>query len=383
MMRGGITILAASLLFTASTTSAQQEDAPLKIFGYFQNSLQHWTTLGDLQEHNSFSLQQLNLFFQKELGDNWTAFVNFEALNTFSSSRSWGALNIEESWVRYRLDMRFNLKLGLLVPTFNNLNEIKNRTPLLPYIIRPLVYETSFNEFIGIEDFVPARAFAQAYGFFPLGNFKLDYAIYTGNSPNINASPTRGQTGIDTTTTFSVGGRLGIRHWDLKFGLSATHDRSSKFQEIAPHVGRPATDLQELPRLRLGGDLSYDWGRFSLESEFIRVFIDDDLPELEVDANFYYATLGYHLSDKLFAYGTYWAIDLRIAALAPDEGVIEKENILTPGFGASYQLGDNIRLKAQYARVKDEDNLRFLTENRVEKERDNFSVYTVAISAFF
>jgi hypothetical protein len=120
--------------------------------------------------------------------------------------------------------MRFNLKLGLSIPTFNNLNEINNRTPLLPYVIRPLVYETSFNEFIPIEEFVPARAFVQAYGFFPFGESKLDYAVFVGNSPNINSDPERGQTGTDTTATILVGGRLGIRYRELNLGFSATRE---------------------------------------------------------------------------------------------------------------------------------------------------------------
>jgi len=129
-------------------TFAQVKETPIKIFGYFQNSFQQWTAFEFRPKQNSFSLQQLNLFFQKDLGTNWTTFVNFEFLNNFSSGRQWGSANLEEAWVKYRADMRFNLKLGLLVPIFNNLHEIKNRTPLLPYIIRPLAYETSFSEFI-------------------------------------------------------------------------------------------------------------------------------------------------------------------------------------------------------------------------------------------
>jgi hypothetical protein len=103
--------------------------------------------------------------FCQKISAELDGFCQFEVLNTFSSSRQWGAFNVEEAWVKYNPNMRFNLKLGLQIPIFNNLNEIKNRTPLLPYIIRPLVYETSFGEIFPIEEFVPARAFVQAYGF--------------------------------------------------------------------------------------------------------------------------------------------------------------------------------------------------------------------------
>lgn len=147
------------LLVWANLCFAQSGETPVKLFGYFQNSLQHWTTFEDREKQNSFSLQQLNLFVQKDLNRNWTAFVNLEFLNNFSSNRQWGAANLDEAWVRYRSSNKFNLKLGLQIPEFNNLNVIKNRTPLLPYIIRPLVYETSFSAFIKIEEFVPPRAF--------------------------------------------------------------------------------------------------------------------------------------------------------------------------------------------------------------------------------
>ena len=142
------TLILCFLLLATASAGAQSQEKPLRIFGYFQNSFQQWTAFEFRPKQNSFSLQQLNLFFQKDLGTNWTAFVNFEFLNNFSSSRQWGSANLEETWVKYRASMRFNLKLGLLVPIFNNLHEIKNRTPLLPYIIRPLAYETSFSEFI-------------------------------------------------------------------------------------------------------------------------------------------------------------------------------------------------------------------------------------------
>ncbi len=166
-------IILLMLFIRVCSTHAQFGESPIRIFGYFQNSFQHWTTFEERPKQNSFSLQQLNLFFQKDLGTNWTAFVNFEFLNNFSSGRQWGSAKLEEAWVKYRANMRFNLKLGLLIPIFNNLNWIKNRTPLLPYIIRPLAYETSFSEFILIDVLTPVQAFTQVYGFFPAGKRNL------------------------------------------------------------------------------------------------------------------------------------------------------------------------------------------------------------------
>ena len=371
------------LSITGSESFAQREDTPLKVFGYFQNSLQHWTAFKYQPAQNSFGLQQLNLFFQKDLYRNWTAFVNVEALNTFSSSRQWGALNLEEAWVKYNPNMKFNLKLGLQIPIFNNLNEIKNRTPVLPYIIRPLVYETSFSEFFPIEEFVPARAFVQAYGFLPAGEAKFDYAVYLGNSPNINAEPANGQTGVDTSTTFLVGGRLGVRCRELKLGLSATREKNNDFIELAPLLGRRAASLHELPVTRLGGDLSYNLANFSFESEFILVDVHPGIPELELALEFYYATLGYQFTNALFGYGSYWLTDVHVATLIPDNEQSRDEDLRVSTLGVSYDLKDRIRLKGQFARVRDYDKIQFISQALLEKQQDKFNVWAIAISVFF
>jgi len=377
------------ILFSINNVHAQIEESPIKIFGYFQNSLQHWTAFEDIREHNSFSLQQLNFFLQKDLGRNWTALVNFEFLNNFSSSRQWGDANLEEAWLRYRLNEKFNIKLGLQIPIFNNLNEINNRTPLLPYIIRPLVYETSFGEFFPVEEFVPARAFAQIYGFLPIGKFKFDYAVFLGNSPNISInnyssdeSPNE-QSGIDTTTTFLVGGRTGIRYGELKLGVSATHEKINHFMYIAQYIGRNPSELKEVPAIRLGGDFSYGFGNFWFESEFILVDIKTGIPELDLNLEFYYATLGYYWTEKLFIYGSYWITESHITILFTDEDFKEDEGILIPNFGIAYNLTDRIRMKAHYSKVKSNDTIRLILPNRITKKEDNFSVYALAISVFF
>src|SRR5574341_1465054 len=366
-----------------SDAFAQREDAPLRVFGYFQNSLHHFSAFENNPIQKSFNLQQLNLFFQKDLGRNWTAFVNFEALNTFSSSRQWGALNLEEAWVKYNPNVRFNLKLGLQIPIFNNFNEFKNRTPVLPYIIRPLVYETSFGEFIPLEEFVPARAFVQTYGFFPSGETKFDYAVYLGNSPNINDDPERGQTGVDTTTTFLAGGRLGIRQRELKLGLSATYEKINDFMDLAPLLGRQPAELQELPITRLGGDLSYNFAKFSLESEFIMVDVHTGIPELELALDFYYATLGYHFTEELFGYGSYWYMIAHTAMFIPGDGSKEDEDLFVPTIGMSYDLNDRIRLKGQFARVIDHCKIQLVSQDVVEKNQDEFNVWAIAVSVFF
>lgn len=349
-------MLAVCLASSAVSPVWGQSGGELQIFGFFQNAFMHqtgYTTTPPFQPEsarNSFSVQQHNLFFRKDLGPNWRAFVNYEFLNSFSSARRWGSANLEEVWVRYRANARFNLKFGLSIPVFNNLNEIKNRTPLLPYIVRPLVYETSFSEFIAVEEFLPARAFLQTYGFVPAGAAKLDYALFLGNGPNINSDPDRGQTGVDTTDSFLVGGRIGIRIGEWKAGLSATRDHLN----AAPLEIIPGTivDLQQLTRRRLGVDLSCANRDWSFEAEFIDVSYDDDMPGISQDKWFYYGTLGYRATERLLLYGSYWITNEHgFGQIEAQQVSSVKQRVEVPTIGVSYQLRESIMLKAQYAPV--------------------------------
>jgi hypothetical protein len=334
-------------IFTINLT-AQVAEAPLKFFGYFQTSFQYQGGHQLSQDRTTFSLQQLNLFFQKDLARNWTSFVNFEILNNFSMSKQWGAINLEEAWVRYRASNQFNLKLGLQIPEFNNLNQIKNRTPLLPYIIRPLVYETSFNEFLAISEFIPEQAFIQVYGFIPRGDFKFDYAAYIGNSPNIETlAEQKGQSGQDSTTSVLIGGRIGIRVSEFKAGLSGTYEKSNEWRQVADILGIDPAELNDIPRVRFGGDFSFNFTQLFFESEFIKVRYDENFFQLDVDRDFYYGTLGYYFNESFALYGGYYQTHERLRA--SNTGQLAK--IETPGIGATYAFTDRIKIKTQYARV--------------------------------
>ena len=248
--------------FSHSDSFAQSDESKLKVFGYFQTSFQHEKATSpslERQESLTFNLQQLNMFFQRDITQQWTSFVNVEIVNNYSSSRQWGSFNLEEAWVKYRWNNFLSLKLGLQIPKFNNLNEIKNRTPLLPYIIRPLVYETSMSEAIAslkMEEYFPARSFVKVYGFIPYRDFKLDYAVYLGNSPNISVLSPTGQSGIDTSSTKLVGGRFGIRLNELKVGVSLTYDYVNFLQGMEVYMGGSPTRFEHVSRVRFGSDLS-------------------------------------------------------------------------------------------------------------------------------
>ncbi len=353
--------------------AAQTSETPIRIFGYFQNTFLNQEESRDKFEEgllsgrpikqdrsqNSFSTQQLNLFFQKDIDPQWRAFVNFEFLNNFSSSRAWGDADLEEAWVRYRRNDAFSLKIGLLLPTFNNLNEIKNRTPLLPYIIRPIIYESAFREFIAVEEYTPQRAFLQAYGFLPAGPVNFDYAVFLGNSPNISTLMQEGQSGRDTTSTFLVGGRFGLRYGELKIGISGSRENDNLFQnigqslelrEVSEALGGDLTDgnqnrFAEIPRTRIGADLSYHLRGFSFESELLDFQVKNE-SEVALERNFYYATLGYRFTEELYIYGTYWDLSDKLQILDRD---VESVDIEVWSAGLAYNLNDRITLKAQYA----------------------------------
>lgn len=381
-----------TILATAPDLHAQTEESDLRIFGYFQSSFQHWTQetgkppvgFETIPSRNYFVVQQLNLFLQKDLAKNWRSFVNFEVLNNVSTAKPWGSFSLEEAWARYRYDERFNLKLGLQIPIFNHLNEIKNRTPLLPYVIRPLVYETSFSDFIAVTEFTPPHAFVQAYGFLSSGEIKLDYAAYMGNSPNINANPNWGPTGTDSTSTVMVGGRLGLRHKELKLGLSGTFDQTNILQGLQsfPAVGGGKDRFRERNRYRLGGDLSYHTSGLSLETEFIVLRYDDGVSDFSIDGEFIYGTLGYNLKDKWYFYGGYYYLaedDILLApSLSSDILAAMGETGVSHG-GFAFSPNGRVTFKGQLARVDFKRDIPSLSV----KFTSHFYHISTAVSVFF
>ncbi len=409
-LRGGV-IVCFFLLLGFSEAHSQPKESPIQTFGYFQIAFRHDESNKREEQSNSYSVQQLNLIFQKNFSRQWLAFINFELLNNFSSSRRWGSLDMDEAWISYRTNRQMTLKAGLHVPVFNNLNEIKNRTPLLPYIIRPLIYEESFAEILNIEEFVPNRAFLQASGTLSFGKTRLDYAGYVGNSPNINSqfdNEREGgsqQTGVDTTTTILIGGRVGLRIRDLKLGVSGTRESVNFFRTLTvsqngetPFLGGiPPERFNGVIRTRFGADLSFHFNKFSFESELIAVGHSVDTPQefrdlpsgsefrINLDKLFYYGTLGYEAGEHLFIYGSYWYTGQSFSLQVQDQSVGDELDIDVYTVGARYSMFqdedgfDRIALKAQYAYVP--------IHSRVEldavEDLQEIHFFSLAISVLF
>ena len=409
----GALVLCCVLCSSIPEVRAQSEGSPIETFGYFQVIARHDESTQQEDRSNSFSVQQLNLIFQKSFSREWLAFVNFEVLNNFSSSRRWGSFDLDEAWVRYRADQKLTLKVGLHVPVFNHLNEIKNRTPLLPYVIRPLIYEESFAEFVEIEEFIPERAFIQASGSFPLQNARLDYAAYFGNSPNINSQSDNEtkdisqQTGVDSTTTVLVGGRIGVRVDELKLGVSATRESTNFFRLLAQQSdsdislieGISPDNFNGVQKTRIGTDISFHYNKFSFEGELISVlyaidepaelglFPDGSDPRIDFERLFYYGTLGYEVTEHLFLYGSYWYTKEKFEIQTPLIAFEERLTIDVFSVGASYSVlqdedgFDRITLKGQYAYVP----IRYKLEREAFTITDdqNIHFFGVAVSVLF
>ncbi len=356
---------------------AQYEEYPFKTFGYFQVSFMQ-QLFKNASDKKSFSLQQMNLFFQHDLTDEWSAFAGLEFINNYNSGKSWGDLSLSEVWVKYYGGKRFNLKIGLQVPTFNHLNEISNKTPLLPYIVRPLAYESSFAEFLNLDDFIPRRAFIQMYGFLPVDETKVDYSFYLGNSPNISTKNTNaGQSGTDTSNIFLVGGRIGLRYEDVKIGFSATYDEIETInlsRNNYPYHGE--IELKNIPRFRIGQDILMDFKKFSFSAEYIKVFYDTD-KKIDLDKQFFYATLGFRINDDLFTYFSLFSTLEKFNFTNPEQFKDNIEvSINIPNIGFSYDINDRIKFKGQFARV-DVD-----IKNSPQNSLLTF-YYAAAISVFF
>ncbi len=326
-----------------------QDTDPLRLFGYFQNQFRYSAErgFGAPPTVTSFSVQQLNVLMARDFRDRFSAFVDVELTNTFSTDKQTGGLQLEEAWVRYHHSNALKVKAGLHVPAFNNLNEIKNRTPLLPYVIRPVVYESSFRKVIQISDYVPQQAFLQVYGTLPRNEWRIDYAAYVGNQTDFVTTETVGSipSGSDLSTGKLVGGRVGLRQRGLNLGVSSTYDTKQ-----GPGL------LGDVPRVRLGGDFSYSLDRLYFESEAISVshLLSDRQHALldaaaaqnpfagtSLDQHFFHVLLGYHPTEAWMVYVSYdYLDDLSLAVGQP--------GLILMSAGTVYRPLNSIALKTQY-----------------------------------
>ncbi|MEM6646655.1 MAG: hypothetical protein AAF730_10415 [Bacteroidota bacterium] len=286
----------------------------------------------------------------KQFTPAFSAFVNIELTNTFSSQDGWGDLRLEEAWLQYRHSSALRIHVGLQIPDFNNLNTIKNRTPLLPYIIRPLAYESSFRDFVGTSNYIPEHSFVRVSGTQPVGDVRLDYVVHLGNQEAFvtaqggNTYPS----GTDVSLAKAYGGRVGARYRGVKVGVSATSD-----SYVEDSFG-----IDQVDRYRLGADLSFTIQRLLFESEVIsvenvlsdaqqrqfeRLSANDPLAGSSLDRRFYYVMLGYYLAGQ-------WLVYSSISQIYDLDSKITADGITFWSVGGTFKPLEQVVLKIQYLR---------------------------------
>lgn len=307
----------------------------------------------------SFAIQQLDVFINKHFSDNFSFFVDLEFKLNYNSDNDWGSFNLQEAWLSYEPSEKFNLKTGLLFPKFNNLNEIKNRLALFPTILRPVVYEQLLREVMIHEDVVPERAYLQASGFLPLSrDYRFEYAAYVGNSESSYISTNEMvEGGYDYLSGMDLkginfkllGARLGVRDADesFKFGVSVTYDHDNRNEKAIDVFQREIPTLGDVPRYRLGSDLSFNFGeddQFEFTGELIKVFYDKyyyNSHMYSMGDTYFLLMLLYNLNinnkNNIYFYSSY---EKRIS----DIFVYKDDNL---SFGAGVKLNESITAKLQ------------------------------------
>lgn len=250
-------LLVVSLLIACALGTINAQD-DLQIFGFFQAGITKtngsYSVIADVpqsvfgtdklvlaQKSNDYlspSVQQMNLYLRKELTPKITSWINLQVVGNLNVSDKFGNISLEEAWVNYQASDAFNIKAGLLIPRFAYMNEIKNRMPLLPYITRPLVYESGSNP-VNYARFIPERAFVQINGYFPTESVTFDYSAFVGSSEkSYIIAGGAGGSSADTTNFKLFGGRVGLKYKELRFGVSGTFDKENQQKTIKEDVDR-------------------------------------------------------------------------------------------------------------------------------------------------
>ena len=112
------------MVISTQAVYAQQQD-DLHIYGFTQMAFISRTTdytvfksagvpvdYSSSFSSNTFSLHQVNLFFQKQVSEKSTFFLNIEASGSYSSRLPSGYIEIPEGWISYRLSENFEVKAG-------------------------------------------------------------------------------------------------------------------------------------------------------------------------------------------------------------------------------------------------------------------------------
>jgi hypothetical protein len=253
------------------------------------------------------------------------------------------------------------------VPQFNALLEVYNKAPLLPYILRPQVYETNQENLIDNFNILPQKALLHVNGSIPVQAFILEYSVFLGSatngfisSPDHDLGPGYVAFGQSSVSYLSRGGRIGLQYGDIRAGVSIATDHENQRQF---DNNGTAEDLGDIPRTKVGADFSVSVAGFTLSAEYLKVTaktstaVKDSLAAWHapnpyqvpgnLDKEFYYLTVQYELTSSVFAYAM-------IDFLQDDANPIYfgAEGFKGYHLGGGYAVNEFVVLKCQVSNVK-------------------------------
>jgi hypothetical protein len=374
------------LIIIIATTLSMTAQENTKFYGYIQPLIWHFESNQDFGKnvtYNTAGIAQSNFFLTSDFKNDLSVLINFELINNFSSEKEWGALNLQEAYLKWSPSENLNLKFGQVIPAFNNLFEKYNNTPELPYLLSPKLYEVTLGNLVDIFDNLPQKAIIQASGELPLNNYLiLDYAASLNHSINkFHSSPQNDlrpyyvSYGQSAESYIGYGGRIGLRSADVKLGVSVYSDvsnqRKFKWTENGDMV-----DLGDMGRIKFGFDFSVRKNNFTLSGEFLlnKTSISDRRVDVKnvyennrdtsfttvdnflnyahsknrmfigngFDRTFYYISLMYNFTQDVFVYAMYdYMQDL------VDPYYFGTDGYKGVSLGGGWKVNPNVVLKSQ------------------------------------
>lgn len=381
----------------------------LSIFGYvqpyvtnFSSSYPDSTPPGESNyTYNHAGVAQFNLFIANKFSNDLSAMVNLEITNNYSSNKGFGNFNLQEAFLKWEANELVNIKFGMFLPKFNQMFEIYNRTPLLPYLNRPKLYETSSGNLVDIFDILPQKGLVQISGNLNLSeesNLAINYALYINHPTNgYISSPTNdlipgyvafGQSAVDF---FGYGARIGLKYEGLSLGFSITSDKDNKrnyksniankykaylmdavsdtsSQTFYDLYSSDQTNLGDISRLRIGADFSFKYKGLTLTGEYVKVDADENAKTVSnpnttvadqlklwnnenayffgktIDKKFYFVSLQYDYEDY-FVYTMYDYLDD-----GNDPFFFGEEGYSGFSLGAGWNIDSNLVIKGQFTK---------------------------------
>ncbi len=364
--------LFALLIITGVLVSGTFAQTPLEVFGYvqtsftsFQNNWEFEAPPGEADyRYNYMGINQLNVLFAKDFGDGLSGLINFEYINNYSSANGFGSFNVQEAYIRWDYKPWLKVKFGMVIPQFNAMFEIYNKTPLLPYVLRPKLYEANTGNLVDIFNILPQRSLVHLNGAVPVGTLVFEYSAFMGNppssfmsSPDNDMIPGYVAYGQSAVAYLSRGGRVGFRYGDIRAGVSYATDRANQ-RAFVKDVDGNTVDLGDIPRAKFGADFTASLAGFTLTGEYLKVSsntssaIDDSLAAWNAsdpyfigksfDKEFYFATLQYNVTDELAVYAMYDYLNDSV-----DPFYFGLDGYYGYHLGAYYSVNESVVLKIQ------------------------------------